>query len=184
MSSDVFIISAARDANAPAAIRQALESAGVSPSRVQDAVLGLDGFAAIPDVKPVTQAAGLSCPAACILTSGRALFFAAASMLSDDTQLSLVIGMDHAGSTAFVLASPEAVGWMNLLPRARIAARSLNGPEPALESAGIGRGDVEIVMHTMQAALSLYDLLDMLETKQARWGMVAAGEALILVERV
>lgn len=184
MSSDVFIISAAHDASASAAILQALGAAGVSPSHVQDVVVGLDGFTAAPDVESLMQAAGLGCPTACVATSARALFFAAASMLSDDAQLSLVIGMNHDGNIVFVLASPEAVGWMNLLPRARIAARSLNGPESVLESAGLGRDDIAIVMDTTQAAQSLYELLDELDKKQVRWGMVSAGEALILVERV
>src|SRR5512140_341194 len=184
MSSDVFIISAARGANAQAAIQQAIMLAGIHPARVQDAVFGLDDFSSMPDVDQLVREAGISCPAACILTSLRAVYFAAASMLSDDAELSLVIGMEDNKSTAFVLASPQAVGGMNLLPRARIAARSLAGAEPALSAAGLVASEVEIMKDGEHAAPMLFVLLDELEAKPAHWGMLAVGVALILVERV
>ena len=184
MSSDVFIISAAHDRSASAAIQQALRLAGISPSHVQDAVFGLDAPSALSDAQPLVQSAGLACPAACVYTSLRAIFFAAASMLSDDAQLSVVAGLDSGPGTAFVLGSPEAVGRMNLLPRARIAARSLTGAEPALRAAEITSADIEISKEGELAAPSLYDLLEELDAKPARWGMLAVGEALILIERV
>lgn len=184
MSSDVFIVSGVSDATAPLAIRQVIQLAGVSPSRVQDAVFGVDGSYALPDMQPIVRDSGLSCPAASVLTSLRAIFFAAASMLSDDTELSVVIGLGSDASTAFVLASPEAVGRMNLLPRARIAARSLAGPEPALQAAGVTAADIEITKSGEQAGSLLHELMDELEAKACRWGMLQVGTALILVERV
>ena len=77
MSSDAFIISTSRDANPTTAIRQAVELGGVSLSRVQDAIFGLDGAAA-PDTGAITRAAGLDCPSVAVSSSMRALFFAAA----------------------------------------------------------------------------------------------------------
>lgn len=184
MSSDVFIISAARDAVAATAMREVLLQAGVVASRVEDAVFGLDGFPAMPDLDAITRAAGLSCPVAAVLPGLRALFFAAASMLSDDAELSLVVGLQQDGGTAFVMASPEAVGRLNLLPRARIAARSLAGGEAALRAVGLAEADVEICMDGVSAASGLYELLEELETKPARWGTLSSGEVVILVERV
>ncbi len=184
MSSDVFIISAARDASAPTAIGQAIQLAGVSPSHAQDAVFGLDGISDVPDVASLAEAAGLTCPTACVSTGMRAVFFAAASMLSDDAALSVAIGLSTASSAAFVLASPEAVGRINLMPRARIAARSLAGPEPALKIAGLQSTDVEISREGTQGLQSLYELLEEMDTKAARWGMLAAEKLVILIERV
>ena len=184
MSSDVFIIAASRDADAATAIRQAVELAGIGSSYVQDALFGLDDSAALPDVDALLQAAGLSCPTACVYTSMRALFFAAASMLSGDVELSIVVGMEPGVSAAFVLASPEAVGRLNLLPRARIAARSLAGPERALRAAELNSSDVEIVKTGEHAAHLLCDLLDELDAKAARWGMVSTGETSMVVERI
>ncbi len=184
MSSDVFLISAAHGSRAPAAVQQAIELAGIGPSYIQDAIFGSDDAAPVPDADSLARAAGLSCPAACIATSLRAIFFAAASMLSDDVEISMVIGLDAVASTAFVLASPEAVGRLNLLPRARIAARSLDGSERALRAAGLVSTEVEIAKAGQNAAQLLYELLEELEAKGVRWGMLSTGRASILVERV
>ncbi len=184
MSSDVFIIAASRDADASTVIRQAVEHAGVGSSYVQDAVFGLDDSAARPDANAITRAAGLSCPTSCVYTSLRAIFFAVASMLSDDVELSVIVGMEPGASASFILASPEAVGRLNLLPRARIAARSLAGPERALHAAELTSADVEIVKTGKHVAHLLSDLLDELDAKAARWGMVSSDEVVMLVERL
>ncbi len=184
MSSDVFIISAARDASASTAIRQAIKLAGVSTSHVQDAVFGLDGISEVPDAQSLAEAAGLMCPAVYVSTGLRAIFFAAASMLSHDAQLSVMTGLGPDASAAFVLASPESVGRLNLMPRARIAARSLAGPEPALEAVGLQPTEIEISNAGAQTASSLYGLLDEMDTRAARWGMLSAGQLVMLVERV
>ncbi len=105
-------------------------------------------------------------------------------MLGDDVDISLVVGLDGGSGSALVLASPEAVGRLNLLPRARIAARSLAGTDPALRAAGLAPDDVEIHTDGKDAALLLHELLDTLEARSARWGMLTVGEAVILVERV
>ncbi len=165
-------------------MREAVKLAGVSASRGQDVVFGLYGLSAMPDLEAIARAAGLSCPVAAALPSLRALFFAAASMLSDDAELSLVVGLQPNGATAFVLASPEAVGRLNLLPRARVAARSLGGAEAGLRVAGLAAADVEICQDGEPAAAGLYELLEELEAKPARWGMLSSGQTVILVERL
>ncbi len=184
MSSDVFVISAVRDTRTPAIVQQAMELAGIGPSYIQDAIFGSDDASPVPDADSLARSAGLNCPAAYIATSLRAIFFAASSMLSDDVELSIVIGLDAVANTAFVLASPEAVGRLNLLPRARIAARSLDGSERALRAAGLDSTEVELTKAGKNAAQLLYELLEELDAKAARWGMVSTGAASILVERV
>ncbi len=184
MSSDVFIISAALDADAPTAIRQAVELAGIGSSYVQDAVFGLEDSAALPDADALLEAADLSCPTSCVYTSLRAIFFAAASILSDDVELSVVVGMEPGASAVLVLASPGAVGRLNLLPRARVAARSLAGAERALRAAELNASDVQIAKTGEHAAHFLSDLLDELDAKAARWGLVSGGEVVMLVERL
>jgi hypothetical protein len=184
MSSDVFILSSVQDPGAPTAIRQAVELAGVSLSRVHDAAFGLDGTSAPPDLDSVVRAAGLDCPSVGVSSSLRAVIFEAASILSDDADLVVVCSLQPETCTAFVLASPEAVGRRNLMPSARLAARSLAGPEPALHAEGLTSADVEICKDGDQAAALLHELLDELETKSARWGMVTVGDAVLLVERV
>jgi hypothetical protein len=184
MSSDVFIISAARDANASTAIRQAVEAASVSASQIQDALFGLDGSSAMPDTAAVLQAAGLQCPAVCVSSSLRGVFFAAASILSEDVELSLVIGLGSGASVAFVLASPEAVGRLNLLPRARLAARSLNRAEAAWRAAEVTPADINIQKSGPHAAELLFELLEELDANAARWGMLSSSGALMLVERL
>jgi hypothetical protein len=184
MSSDVFIISSAHDPDAPTAIREAVELAGVRPSHVQDAVFGLDGLSALPDLDSTLHAAGLSCRAAGVFSSLRAIFFEAASVLSDEVDLVVVSGLELHQCTAFVLASPEAVGRLNLLPRARLAARSLTGSEPALRAADLTSGEVEICKEGDRAAPLLRELIEELDGRPARWGMVSVAEAVMLVERI
>ncbi len=165
-------------------MREAVKLAGVSASRVQDVVFGLDDLSANPDLEAIARAAGLICPVAATFPGLRALLFAASFMLSDGAELSLVVGLQPDGGTAFVLASPEAVGRLNLLPRARVAARSLAGAEAALRAAGLAAADVEICKDGEPATARLYELLEGLEAKPARWGMLSSGEAVILMERV
>ncbi len=184
MSSDVFIISAVLDADTPTAIRRAVALAGIGAAHVHDVVFGLDDSGALPNTGSVVHAAGLSCPAACIWPSLRAVFFAAASVLSDDVEVSLVIGLDGETSIAIVVASSEAVGRLNLMPRARLAARSLAGAERAFQAEGVTSSDVEITKTGGAAMRSLYELLDELESKAARWGLISSGETCLLVERV
>ncbi len=185
MSSDVFIISSARGPDPAAAIREATEIAGLSPRYVQDAVFGLDAPAtARPDPDATLLAVGLTCPWARVFTSLRAIFFSAASILSDDAELLVVIGLDAETCTAFLLASPEAVGRLNLLPCARLAARSLTEPEAAYRLAGLTSADVQVSRKGDRAAPLLHDLLNELESSGSRWGMVFAGEAVLLIERI
>ncbi len=184
MSSDVFIISSARHLSAPVAIRQAVELAGLSPSRIQDAVFGFDGSSAFPDLDSITRGADLTCPSVGVSSSLRALFFAADSILSDDVELAVVTGLDADSSTSFLLASPEMVGRLNLLPRARLAARSLAGPEPALRLAGLASTDVDVSKTGDHGALLVIELLNELEAQSARWGLLSASTVVLLLERI
>ncbi len=83
-----------------------------------------------------------------------------------------------------LFASPDAVGRWNLLPRARLAARSLNGIESALRAAEIELKDVTIVKDGKYGALLIKELLDELEQKSARWGMITVNELALLIERL
>ncbi len=184
MSSEAFIISAARSADPSAAIRQAVDSAGVNPSRIQDLLLGSERSASVSGVETIVRDAGLICPAAVISSSLRAIIFAAQSILSGDVELVVVVGVDGAAATALLLASPEAVGKLNLAPRARLAARSLAGADAALRFAGITSADVTVTREGESGDLLLNELLDELEAAQAQWGLVAAGQYAVVLERV
>ncbi len=183
MSSEVFILSSVRDASAAFAIRQAVELAGVSRARVQDAVFGLEAGPDFPDLEAITRSAGLLCPWAGVLSGLRALSFGAASMLSDDSRLTAVVGVGGADSAAVILASPEAVGMLNLLPRARVAARSLAGPDLALQLAGLETSDAQVCKEGDSLVL-LHTLLGELEQQELRWGLITSGSLALAIERV
>jgi hypothetical protein len=184
MDRDVFILSAISKTEPAEAIRLALENIDVKPSRVGDAVFGYDGSFSLPDVEQITKEAGLSCPAVNVSSSLRAVFFAAQSILSGDQELAVVIGLGENGSTALLLASPDTVGRFNLLPRARLAARSLTGTEAALSAAGLVSGDVAISKDGERGALLVRELLEELEQSQAQWGLVCIGGSALLIERI
>ena len=184
MSSEAFIISAARSADLSAAIRQTVENAGVHLSRIQDLLLSQDGPATVPNAETIVHDAGLSCPTTIVSSSLRAVIFAAQSILSGDVELVVVLGVDSTACTALLLASPEAVGKSNLVPRARIAARSLAGAEAALRFAEITPGDVAITRQGESGVLLLKELLDELESTQAQWGLVKMSQYAIVLERI
>jgi acetyl-CoA acetyltransferase len=184
MSSDAFIISTARNADPSSAIQEAINSASLDPSRIQDLIWGLDGTPLSSEVEEISIDAGLACPSVRVASSLRAIFFAAESILAGDVELVLVAGIDGKSCSALVLASPEAVGRLNLLPRARLAARSLNGRDSALRSAGIASGDVALARTGANAASLVVELLESLESAQAKWGMIAAENTVLLVERI
>jgi len=182
--SDAFIISVQRAASPGDAIRGALQSAEVPPSRVQDAVFGLGPGVTLLNVEDVARAAGLTCPVATVSSGLRAIFFAGQSILSVDLDVALVIILGDESSVGLVLASPDAVGRWNLSPRARLAARSLAGADSALRAAGIAPADISASRNGKDGALLLEQVLDELEGSQARWGMVSADGLALLVERI
>jgi acetyl-CoA acetyltransferase len=184
MDRDVFILSAATAAEPSQAIRQALENTGLNPSRVQDAVFGSDGGTAPPNVDHYVQTAGLICPAVLISSGLRAVLFAAQSILSGDLDIAVVIGLGENISSALLLVSPDAVGRYNLLPRARLAARSLRGSDPALRAAGLVPDNVTVIKQGASGVLSTKEVLEELEGRQAQWGTVSAGGSVLLVERI
>jgi len=180
---DVFIISIVQRANPSEAIKGAIDNAGINSIRVQDAIFGLDEPRSI-DTEKTISASGLTCSAATVSSSLRGTFFAAQSILSFDVDVLIVIGIESDSSTALLLASPDAVGRWNLMPRARLAARSLNGTESALRAAEFELKDVTITKNGKNGAVLIKETLDELEEQSARWGMVTMNELALLIERL
>ena len=169
--SDVFIISAVNNTELAKAIRQAVQSAGADSIRVQDVIYGLDEPRSI-DIEKIVSDSSLTCSTATASSSLRATFFAAQSILSLDVDVVIVLGIESNASTALLLASPDAVGRWNLMPRARLAARSLTGIDLALRTAELESKDVTITKNGKYGALLIRETLDELEQQSARWGMV------------
>lgn len=184
MDRDVFLISGITKIEPAEAIRAALRNIDLPPSRVEDAVFGCDGSVLLPDVEQITVTVGLKCPTVKVSSSLRAVFFAAQSILSEDQELVLAVGLDENASTALVLASPDAVGRFNLMPRARLAARSLSGPDRALRAVGLAIEDITIIKNGSHGAPLVMELLDALEQQQAQWGMASIGPSILLMERM
>jgi acetyl-CoA acetyltransferase len=180
---DVFIISAARHPIPAQALHQVLTDAGVKAGQVQDAVFGGEAPHSL-DLREILRDAGLACPTVIVSSGLRAVMFAAQSILAGDVELVVSIAMQGEDASAFLLASSNAVGRWNLLPRARLAARSLAGIESALRAAGIESEDVIITKHGKHDALLMMELLDELEQRSARWGMVVLDELALLIERI
>ena len=180
---DAFIISAVLHKNSSKAVRQAIDAAGLDSSRVQDVIFGLDTPKKIA-VKRILAASSLTCSAATVSSSLRAAFFAAQSILSFDVDVVIVVGIETNASTALLLASADAVGRWNLLPRARLAARSLTGVDSALRAAEIELKDVSITKDGKNGAVLIKETLDELEGQSARWGMVTMNELALLIERI
>jgi hypothetical protein len=181
--SDVFIISIVQRANPSEAIKEAVANAGSNSVRVQDVIFGLDEPRSINTEKTLS-ASGLTRSTATVSSSLRAAFFAAQSILSLDVDLVIVIGVEANASTAILLASPDAVGRWNLMPRARLAARSLTGVDSALRAAELEPKDVTIIKDGKYGALLITELLDELEQQSARWGVVKMNELALLIERI
>ena len=181
--SDVFIISAVSNTDSAQAIQQAINNAGINSIRVQDVIFGLDEPRSI-DTEKIMSASNLTCSATAVSSSLRATFFAAQSILSFDLDVVIVISVETNTSTALLLASPDAIGRWNLMPRARLAARSLNRIESALRAAEIELKDVSITKDGKNGAVLIKETLDELEQKSARWGMVTMNELALLIERI
>ncbi len=182
-SSDVFILSAARAADPIKALQQAVKEAGVKPAKVQDLLFGWDDPESV-DVQKLVRLTGLKCPALALPSSLRALFFAAQSILCEDAELVLVGGAENDETAALLLAGPAAVGVYNLLPLARIDARSLSGAEHALKKAELASEDVEIRLEGTCGALLAVKLVNTLSEQKVRWGMIIENETAMLIERV
>jgi len=181
--SDVFIIPAISNAEPAKAIRQAIQNAGVDSRHVQDVIFGLDELRSI-GVEKILSASSLTCSAATVSSSLRATFFAAQSILSYDAEVVIVVGIETNSSTAILLASPDAIGRWNLMPRARLPARSLTGIDSALRAAKLETKDAAISKDGKYGAVLIKELLDELEQNSVRWGMVTANELALLIERI
>ena len=181
--SDAFIISVVQRANPSEAIKEAIANAGMNSARVQDIIFGFDEPRSI-DTKKIISASGLTCSAATVSSSLRATFFAAQSILSFDVDVVIVIGIESDSSTALLLASPDAVGRWNLMPRARLAARSLTGVDSVLRAAELESKDVTIIKDGKNGTLLIKETLDELEQQSARWGMVTMNKLTLLMERI
>jgi len=181
--SDVFIISAVSNTDSVQAIRQAIQNAGADSLRVQDVIFGSDGSRSI-DVEKILSASNLTCSAATVSSSLRATFFAAQSILSFDAEVVIVIGIETNSSTAILLASPDAVGRWNLMPCARLAARSLTGINSAFRTAELESKDVTVIKDGKYGTMLIKEVLDELEQNSGRWGMVTTNELALLIERI
>lgn len=182
-SSDVFILSAVRAAKPAEALQQAIEASGVKPAKVQDLLFGWDG-PELANAAELARLTELACPALALPSSLRALFFAAQSILCEDADLVLVGGAQNGEAAALLLAGPAAVGVYNLLPLARIDARSLTGAEAALKKAELSIEDVEIRLEGTCGTLLAVELVDAFTQQKARWGMLIINQAAMLIERV
>jgi hypothetical protein len=183
-SSDVFILSAAHAGEPGEALRLALKESGVKPAKVQDLIFGWDGPVTVSTEELVRQA-GIDPPAVTVSSSLRALFFAAQSILCEEAELVLVGGSEEGGTAALLLGSPAAVGVYNLLPLARIDARSLTGAEAAIEKAELTPEDgIELTLKGSCGALLAVELVGALGETQAHWGMLMVDEAAMLIERL
>jgi len=189
--SDVFLISVVNNTDSAQAISQAIQNAGADSLRVQDVIFGLESGRFLPyheslaiNADKILSASGLTCSAATVSSSLRAIFFAAQSILSFDVDVVIVIGIESDSSTALLLVSPDAVGRWNLMPRARLAARSLNGIESALRAAELESKDVTITKNGENGAVLIKETLDELEGQSAHWGMVTMNELALLIERI
>jgi hypothetical protein len=160
-----------------------VQAAGVKAERVQDAIFGPEPEKSITDLIRAVRMAGLACPAVSVSSSMRAIFLAAQSILSGDVELVVVVDGDAGRSNALLLSAPEPVGRWNLMPRARLAARSLTGVEAALQVAGISAGEVTVSRDGDSLVLAS-EVIDELERGQATWGMVTAGQLALLIERI
>jgi hypothetical protein len=184
MDRDVFILAAINEVTPAEAIRHALEITDINPLRVDDAVFGYDGQPSPLNIEQFTHEAGLTCPSVNVSSSLRAVFFAAQSILSGDLELVIVIGVSEGSYTALLLASPDSVGRYNLLPRARLAARSLAGTDTALRAAGLASDEISISKNGERGALLMKELLEELEQQQKQWGLVSTGPSALLMERI
>lgn len=184
MDRDVFILSAVSGIEPAEATRRALDNIDINPSRVQDAIFGYDGSYSPLNARHITQVAGLTCPSVNVSSSLRAVFFGAQAILSGDLELVVVIGLGEDGSTALLLASPDSVGRYNLLPRARLAARTLSGTDSALNASGLVSSDVAVFKDGERGALLVKEVLEELEQRQAQWGLVSVDQAALLLERI
>lgn len=181
MSSEAFVIAAARSKEAVEAIRLATQEAGVRLARVQDCIVAWEQRAR-GDAAALARDSGLGCPAATVDSALRAMFFAGQATLSGDIDLCLVAGIGPRGCTALMLAGAEAVGRWNLMPRARLAVRSLTGPETAYRAAGIASADVDVNVEGDRLGL-VFEILEKLEKDHGRWGMVRADPLALLLEK-
>ncbi len=184
MSSDVFIIAADSTTDPAEAIRIAVEHAGVSAPKIQDSVFGMDKPSTNTNVVEIMRKAGLACGTVIVSPSLRAIFFAGQSVLSGDIDLVVVPGLNTPTTAALVMASAEAVGRLNLFPRARLAARSLAGLDLALRAAEIEGSDIAIFKKGGDSIALVKELIEELELQQAKWGAVTEGESVLIVERV
>jgi hypothetical protein len=184
MDRDVFVLAVINEASPAEAMRHALEITGINAARVDDAVFGYDGSLPPLNTEQITHEAGLTCQSVNVSSSLRAIFFAAQSILSGDLELVIVIGVGEGTSTTLLLASPDSVGRYNLLPRARLAARSLSGTDAALRAAGLAIDEVSITKSGDQGALLVKELLEELEQQQKQWGLVSTGRSALLMERI
>jgi hypothetical protein len=182
-SNDVFIVSASCAVDPAQALRQAMKASGVNPARVQDFIFGAETPVLIsPD--ELARETMMNCPVVMVSSSMRAVFFAAQSILCQDTDLVLVGGGQGGQSAGLLLASPASVGIYNLMPLARVDARSLTSAEHALKKAACPVEEVTVRLNGTCGVLLLAQLIEQLQEQKAGWGLAQVGKAALLLERI
>jgi len=104
LPSDVFIISVSNADDPAETLRQTFKESGVNPARVQDFIFGADNHNLI-GADELAHETPIHCPLVTVSSSLRALFFAAQSILCEDSDLVLVGGAQDEQSAALLLAS-------------------------------------------------------------------------------
>lgn len=182
-SNDVFIVSASCAVDPAQALRQAMKASGVNPARVQDFIFGAD-MPVLINPEELARETMMNCPVAMVSSSIRALFFATQSILCQDADLVLVGGGQGGQSAGLLLASPASVGVYNLMPLARVDARSLISAEHAFKKAGCPIEEVTVRLSGTCGVLVLVHLIEQLQEQKASWGLAQVGKAALLLERI
>ncbi len=183
-SRDVFVVAASCAADPAEALRQAIKESGVNPARMQDLIFGMDRPALMRNPDELAREILVNCPVVMISSSIRAIFFAAQSILCEDTDLILVGGGENGQSAALLLASPASVGIYNLTPLARLDARSLTGVEHVLKKAGLAIEDVQVKLDGICGVLVTVQVIEQLQEQKVAWGLASVGKPAVLIERI
>lgn len=177
---DCFIVSAASGTDPAAVIGEALRAAGIVAEQVDAAVVSVDPSAGDRATGLVQQFGG-SATAVLVLGGLQALITAAQAISAGDAHALLVSEKRSGEICVLALASPDAIGKLNLMPRARIAGRSLTGLSAALKAAEIESAELAVDGVSLDVARKL---LDQLDGANAQWGCIRSGKLALVLERL
>jgi hypothetical protein len=95
-----------------------------------------------------------------------------------------VVGLHSRQAIAVWLTSAASVGRWNLVPRARLAARSVRGAPPAWNALELPAQELASTREGQDAIWLTGEVLEELEKGMARWGQVSTGSLVLLIERL